>query len=297
MSRRVTFDINHRATMRRPLCKAAGMNGSSTRRAAYGKSSADIVDEVAVRPPNRLRGVQDADERELADLADNRSPTFCETRSPTARRPHAFDLVVNDLSMRRDVRPHCDGHDGTPWRPIVHILDICAASSRADALADAVHRQCSTPDRQNFQIREIARASGGVLTARSPSAERPDQRSYRVSFDKAPMQLPGFACEWDLRGRRATQGAVQQTAFTRPTTSTALHCIKQLRHLLTEGHIDPEFWKQPILGPNPGGQSGCPWSLAVPLVGAANRAGVPTQTAHVYLLRRGDVIARTAAAD
>ena len=77
----------------------------------------------------------------------------------------------------------------------------------------------------------------------------PDQRSYRVSFDRVSTDLPGFACEWSLvKGATQLRQVYEQAALTtelfrhRPFTR-----IKQLQHLLSTAQIDAEFyWKQPV---------------------------------------------------
>ncbi|HTD88373.1 MAG TPA: NAD-dependent dehydratase, partial [Candidatus Binatia bacterium] len=76
----------------------------------------------------------------------------------------------------------------------------------------------------------------------------PDNRSYRVSFDKIRKHLPAFRCEWDAR-RGAKQlyelfrriqmsgDLFQHRGFTR---------LKQLEYLLKTGQIDKDFfWTKP----------------------------------------------------
>jgi nucleoside-diphosphate-sugar epimerase len=258
LSRRVTFDINHRATVRlATLCKQAGIERFvySSSCSVYGKSSADVVDEESPFDPQTDYAVcKMLDERELSDLADDRfSPTFLRNATAYGASPRMrFDLVVNNLSaLAWTSKRIAMVSDGTPWRPIVHVLDICAAFRAALAAPrEAVHDRVFNVGRtdENYQIREIATCLAGVFPGCEVSFGKsdPDQRSYRVSFDRVSRELPGFQCEWDL-----TRGAAQlrdlyahvnldadgmaQRPFTR---------IKQLRHLLATAQIDSEFyWK------------------------------------------------------
>ena len=258
LSRRVTFDINHRATVRlATLCKQARIERFvySSSCSVYGKSSADIVDEESPFDPQTDYAVcKMLDERELADLADDRfSPTFLRNATAYGASPRMrFDLVVNNLSaLAWTSRKIAMVSDGTPWRPIVHVLDICGAFRAAlHAPREAVHNRVFNAGRndENYQIREIALCIGEVF----PDCEvtfgksDPDQRSYRVSFDKVATALPGFTCEWDLRaGATQLRTLYEQTGLSktdfehRPFTR-----IKQLRHLLSEGRLDPEFYWQ-----------------------------------------------------
>jgi len=260
LSRRVTFDINHRATVRlAKLCKEAGVDRFiySSSCSVYGKSSADIVTEESPFDPQTDYAVcKMLDERELSDLADDSfSPTFLRNATAYGASPRMrFDLVVNNLSaLAWTTRRIAMVSDGTPWRPIVHILDISRAFLAALAAPRAaVHNQVFNVGRtdENYQIREIATCVGDVF----PDCEvtfgksDPDQRSYRVSFDKIARELPGFSCDWDLKaGTTQLRTLFEQTALSttdfehRPFTR-----IKQLRHLLAEGRIDPEFyWTAP----------------------------------------------------
>jgi nucleoside-diphosphate-sugar epimerase len=256
LSRRVTYDINHRATVRlATLCKAAGIERFiySSSCSVYGKSSEAVVTEASAFDPQTDYAVcKMLDERELSDMASDRfSPTFLRNATAYGASPRMrFDLVVNNLSALAWTQQRIAMvSDGTPWRPIVHVLDICAAFRAAlDAPRDAVHDQVFNVGRtdENYQIREIATCIGEVFPDCTVSFGKsdPDQRSYRVSFDKIATGLPGFACNWNLRkGVAQLQQLYEATALTatdferRPFTR-----IRQLRHLLAEGRLDPEFY-------------------------------------------------------
>jgi nucleoside-diphosphate-sugar epimerase len=222
LSRRVTFDINHRATVRlATLCKEAGIERFiySSSCSVYGKSSADIVDEESPYDPQTDYAVcKMLDERELADMADDRfSPTFLRNATAYGASPRMrFDLVVNDLSASAWTTGRIAMvSDGTPWRPIVHILDICGAFRAAlVAPRDAVHRTVFNVGRtdENYQIREIATCVGVCL--RVGLAERRHAATDALRADgvhegrSRPASLHAYQAAQAPVGRRAARPRV-----------------------------------------------------------------------------------------
>ena len=95
--------------------------------------------------------------------------------------------------------------DGTPWRPLVHVLDIAAAFLAVlEAPRERIHGQAFNVGRsgENFRIREVAELVAEVVpgceVAFAPGASA-DVRNYRVDFTKIERELPGFAPRWRLR--------------------------------------------------------------------------------------------------
>ncbi|MFM8624374.1 MAG: NAD-dependent epimerase/dehydratase family protein, partial [Betaproteobacteria bacterium] len=135
--------------------------------------------------------------------------------------------------------------DGSPWRPLVHVLDICEAiACTLEAPKTSIHTEVFNVghDADNHQVRDIARIAASVYPGCEvrlglPSA---DNRSYRVSFAKIHRQLPGFECRWNAR-----QGAQQlhdvfarigldaATFNARPFTR-----LKRLKNLSETGQVD-----------------------------------------------------------
>jgi nucleoside-diphosphate-sugar epimerase len=262
VSQDVTYDINHRATVRlASLAKAAGVTrfvyASSC--SVYGKSDAAIVTETSpLDPQTAYARCKMLDEQELGALAGDRfSPTYLRNATAYGASPRMrFDLVVNNLAgLAWTTKRIALVSDGTPWRPIVHLLDICGAFRAAlEAPREAVHDQVFNIGRtdENYQIREIAECVASVFPGCEVSfgASDPDQRSYRVSFEKAETRLPGFRCEWDLR-----RGVVQLRELFEQAQLTAERFhhrpftrLKQLQHLLAEGHLDASFYWTALAG-------------------------------------------------
>jgi nucleoside-diphosphate-sugar epimerase len=142
--------------------------------------------------------------------------------------------------------------DGTPWRPLVHGLDIARAINAAlEAPIEAVHNQIFNvgDTHHNYRVREIAEIVAGTFPdcQLAFGTSGTDNRSYRVSFDKIRKHLPAFKCEWNAeRGARQLYElfkridmppeAFQFRTFTR---------LKQLEYLIRTQQIDNHFfWKE-----------------------------------------------------
>jgi nucleoside-diphosphate-sugar epimerase len=143
--------------------------------------------------------------------------------------------------------------DGSPWRPLVHALDIAKAIRMTlESPRDRVHGEIFNvgDTRQNYRVREIAEVVSATFPgcALTIGKNDGDNRSYRVSFDKIHERLPNFQCRRD-----AATGARQLLdVFTRidmaPATfdSPSYTRLKQLQHLLTTEQIDADFfWTAP----------------------------------------------------
>ena len=142
--------------------------------------------------------------------------------------------------------------DGTPWRPLVHGLDIARAIIAVlEAPKDAIHNQIFNvgDTGHNYRVRDIAEIVANVFPGCKVSfgPPSPDNRSYRVSFEKIRKHLPAFKCQWDAR-RGAEQlyslfkridmpaEAFKHRTFTR---------LKQLEYLIRTQQIDDQFfWKE-----------------------------------------------------
>ena len=192
------------------------------------------------------------DERAIAALGDDRfSPVFLRNATAYGVSPRMrFDLVLNNLAaLAWTTRRIALVSDGTPWRPLVHILDISQAIVAAlEAPRDAVHNEIFNvgSTAANYQIRDIAMCLADVFEGCDVTfgSTDPDQRSYRVSFDKAARQLPGFQCRWDLRrGALELHDFFERVHFTEELFRfRAFTRLEQLKHLLEGGQIDERFF-------------------------------------------------------
>ena len=252
----ITYEINHKGSVR--LAELARKTGVQrfvymSSCSVYGVSGDDFVTEESPVNPQTAYGIcKTSVERDLASLAGKHfAPTFMRNATAYGASPRMrFDIVLNNLAglawTRKEIKMTSDG---TPWRPIVHGLDICQAIIAVlEAPIEAVANEIFNigDSEHNYRVREIAEIVGGVFPgcAISFGPPSPDNRSYRVSFEKIRKHLPTFKCQWDARRgaeqlldlfRRIemTEDVFQFRAFTR---------LKQLEYLIRTRQIDSDFF-------------------------------------------------------
>jgi nucleoside-diphosphate-sugar epimerase len=255
----ITFRINHEGSVRiATAAREAGVRrfvyASSC--SVYGVGSGDFLDETSpTNPQTAYAQCKVLVERDLRAMAGER---FCVTflRNATAYGPSPrmrFDIVLNDLcALAWTRRKIAMVSDGSPWRPIVHVEDICEAMRCvAEAPADAVNAEVFNVGhtRENFRVREIAQIvaqtfPGCEVTAGPPSQ---DNRSYRVSFDKIASKLPGFEARWSAqRGADELRRLFQRIEFSQEVYEfRAFTRLKQLKYLQRTKQIDDDlFWSE-----------------------------------------------------
>lgn len=256
LSPRITYEINHRGSVRlATLAKAAGVRrfiyASSC--SVYGVATDGCVtEESRVNPQTAYAECKFLTERDVKALADdNFSPTFLRNATAFGASPAMrFDLVLNNLSgfawTAKEIRVMSDG---TPWRPLVHVSDICKAIVCAlQAPREAVHNEVfNVGDTSlNYRVREIAEIVAGTFQGcrLSFGANGADNRSYRVSFEKINRRLPGFRCEWDARrGAEELREVFTRTSLSPETfESRPFTRLKQIEHLLRTRQIDENFF-------------------------------------------------------
>jgi len=255
---RVTYNINHLGTIAlAEKCKRVGVARFiyTSSCSVYGAGSDDYrVEESTTNPQTAYAQCKILVERDLSKMADDDfSPTFL--RNATAYGPSPrmrFDLVLNNLAAlawtTREVRMTSDG---TPWRPLVHVLDICEAiACTLEAPRHIVHNQIFNvgDNQENYRVREIAQIVAEVFPncKLTFGSNHGDNRSYRVSFDKIHAMLPGFRC-----ARNARMGATQLREVFKRIGMTqegfefrAFTRLNQLKYLIDTEQIDPDFfWK------------------------------------------------------
>jgi nucleoside-diphosphate-sugar epimerase len=253
----ITYEINHKASVRlAQLAKAAGVRRfvymSSC--SVYGLGSGDdLVDEESpVNPQTTYAECKTLVERDLAPLADDGfTPSYMRNATAYGASPRMrFDCVVNNLAgLAWTTNEIVLTSDGTPWRPNVHLLDIVkAVIAVLEAPADTVRNQAFNvgSTEQNHRIRGIAEIvaeafPGCVIRFGEP---RPDNRSYRVSFDKIHRTLPDFSCDWDVpRGVRQLHRVFRHIEMGEETfLYRSFTRLKQLQHLMRTRQIDEQFF-------------------------------------------------------
>jgi nucleoside-diphosphate-sugar epimerase len=209
---RCTYDINHLASVSLArAAKAAGVRRFlySSSCSVYGAASQDdVLDEGAAFSPvtayAESKVLVEADLRKLADREF--SPTYLRNATVYGVSPRLRgDLVVNNLVgwALTTGRVYMKS-DGSPWRPLVHVEDVCAAFVAVlGAEREVVHDQAFNVGRQgeNYRIRDVARlVSEAIPGSRIEFAEGagPDPRCYRVDFGRIARVLPDFRPVWTV---------------------------------------------------------------------------------------------------
>ena len=253
---RITYEINHEGSVR--LAELARKGGVQrlvymSSCSVYGVSGGDFVTEESPLNPQTAYAIcKTLVERDVQELANGQfAPTFLRNATAYGASPRMrFDIVLNNLAgLAWTTKEIKMTSDGTPWRPIVHGLDICQAiiavlEAPREAVANEIFNVGDTE--HNYRVREIAEIVGEVFPGCTVSfgPPSPDNRGYRVSFDKIRKHLPGFKCRWDARRgaeqllnlfRRIemTEEVFQYRTFTR---------LKQLEYLIRTHQIDDNFF-------------------------------------------------------
>ncbi len=252
----VTYAINHRASVRlAELAKKAGVERfvffSSC--SLYGSAGDNILDETAGFAPLTAYGESKVfAERDIAPLADDDfTPTFLRNATVFGASPRLRgDVVVNNLTGVA----HTTGNihmrsDGTPWRPLVHVRDVCrVAAAVLEAPRERVHNEAINVGRtdQNLRIFEVAE----IVKAAIPGTEitfaddaGPDLRCYRVDCSKLVDLLPEAAPQMTVSDGVAellawfnryglADGAIDGSQFTR---------LRRIDELAAAGSIDSDL--------------------------------------------------------
>lgn len=253
-----TYKINHEGSVR--LAHAAKQEGVSrfvytSSCSVYGIGTGEfLAEDGAVDPQTAYAQCKVLVERDVGTMAsDDFSPVFLRNATAYGASPRMrFDIVLNNLAgLAWTTKRIAMVSDGKPWRPIVHVMDICQAITCAlEAPRDAVHNEVFNVGRndENYRIREIAEIVEEVfpdceLTI-GPSGG--DHRSYRVSFDKIHEGLPGFQCEWTAEaGAKQLRSVFERVDMQKETFEfRAFTRLKQLEFLIRTHQIDDVFfWK------------------------------------------------------
>jgi len=260
----VTMNINYiGATRLARLCKDARVTRFlySSSCSVYGVGSEEPRTEQSDKhPQTQYAECKVLVEARVSRMADEDfSPTYFRNATAYGVSPRMrFDLVLNNLAgLAWTTSRIALSSDGTPWRPLVHVLDICHAFACAlEAPREAIHNEIFNvgQNSENYRVREIAEIIGEAFPgcAVTLGTSDGDSRSYRVNFDKIHAHLPGFRCQYtvadgarELRRHFEDQGLTpeifQFRAFTR---------LRQLQHLRATGQLDQQlYWTPTVVDP------------------------------------------------
>lgn len=261
LNERTTYEINHLGSVALArACKTAGVPRFvyTSSCSVYGaaEDGGERSEQSAPNPQTAYARCKVLVERDVGALADSGfSPVFLRNATAFGASPRMrFDIVLNNLAglawTTKQIRMTSDG---TPWRPLVHVEDICQAVILAlSAPREAVHNEIFNvgDDEQNYRIREIAGIVGRVFDGCTVSFGRAsgDNRSYRTSFGKIRRHLPEFRCRWPAElGARQLHEIFDRVGMTEQMFNfRGFTRLEQLKHLIATRQIDADFYWHPV---------------------------------------------------
>lgn len=255
----LTYEINHHATVRlAELARAAGVSRFlfSSSCSNYGSAGEGLLDEQAAFNPVTPYGVSKVRaERDLLALAtDDFSPVLLRSATAYGLSPRLrCDVVLNNLTAWAVATGKILlKSDGTPWRPVVHVEDICRAFLAAlEAPRQVVHAEAFNVGRtdENYRVRDLAdvvrEAIPGCVVEYAPGAAA-DARNYRVDCSKIAAALPAFRPCWTVRdGVRSLAQAFREAHITLDDfEGSRFRRIGRIKSLLTDGSLDQRLrWR------------------------------------------------------
>lgn len=136
--------------------------------------------------------------------------------------------------------------DGTPWRPVVHVRDVCAAFiAGLNAPDDRVGGRSYNVGipKGNFTVRDLAEAAQRAVPGSElifTGEHGRDSRTYRVSFTRILSELADYyQPQWNLdRGGKELVAFLSEVHFTIDDFGGRLtNRLAQLKHFMQSGSV------------------------------------------------------------
>ncbi len=258
---KLTIDINYQATIKlAKLAKKIGVErfvyASSQSMYGISESNEDLEEEKSQKNPLTAYAKTKWDaEVKLKQMGTANFIVVCLRPSTVfgASPKLRCDIVFNNLVACAYTTGKIEiKSDGTPWRPVVHIKDVCSSFiAGLETPKKIVANQSfnvGIPD-GNFTVRDLAEAAqraipGSSLTFTGEHGK--DSRTYKVSFKKILTDLKDyFKPEWDLdRGGRELVDFFRKVKFSE-ADFRGRKCIRllQIKYLRESGELDENlFW-------------------------------------------------------
>ena len=200
----LTYDINYKAAVRTAeLAKAANVKRFIfvSTQSIYGiaQNNSELDEDNSIKNPQTAYAKSKLSaEIEILNMSDSKFTT-------TSLRPSTVfgwgvrlrsDIVFNNLILNGLVHKKIDVHsDGTPWRPIVHVSDLCKAIEICLRISPEVISGESFNigvTGGNFTVKQLATLAQSALNGipiKFNTENISDPRSYKVSFSKAEKFL------------------------------------------------------------------------------------------------------------
>lgn len=161
------------------------------------------------------------------------------------------DIVFNNLVASAYTTGKIEiKSDGTPWRPVVHILDVSnaliAGLEAPKELVSGESFNVGIPN-GNYTVKDLALAAqravpGSVIAFTGEHGN--DARTYRVSFKKILSVLKDYyKPQWDLdRGGKELVDMFKRVNFTKKQFSgNACNRLRQIRYLIDAHRLNTDL--------------------------------------------------------
>jgi len=209
----VTMEINYKAAV--TMAKLAKEKGVSSfvyasSCSVYGEADDNAkVESDKLNPLTAYARSKIATEIDLEPLADNNFTVTC-LRFATAcgfSNRLRLDLVINDFVAGAVTSKKIDIlSDGTPWRPLINVLDMARAIdwaiTRASNNGGKFLAVNTGSNKWNYQVKELAHVVAEVVDGCKVTVNQdapPDKRSYRVNFNLYEKLAPNHQPIFDLK--------------------------------------------------------------------------------------------------
>jgi nucleoside-diphosphate-sugar epimerase len=257
-SPKLTEDINHSGAIRlAKLAKYAGVKRFvyASSQSMYGVSTSTTEldeDDSEKNPVTSYAIAKWSAEKELHAMSSEDfvvtsfRPSTVFGASPRLR----CDIVFNNLVACAYTTGKIEiMSDGTPWRPIVHIKDVCAAFiAGIEAPSIIVSGRAFNVGilNGNYTVKDIAEAAQRAVPGCDLifTGEHTDPRTYRVSFKRILTELKDYyKPKWNLdKGGKELVEFFSRTGFTEHDfRGRQTIRLKQLTYLKDAKYIDDSF--------------------------------------------------------
>lgn len=258
----LTYDINFVGTML--LAKAVKEAGVkrfiyASSQSMYGRAQSDeeLDEDASGKNPLTMyaRTKWDAEE-ELKKMCDEHFLVICFRPSTVFGPSPSFraDIVFNNLVASAYTTGRIEiKSDGTPWRPVVHIKDVCQAFlAGLEAPEELINCKSFNVgiEHGNYTVRELAEAAQRAVPGSQvifTGEHGKDARSYRVSFKRILSELKDYyKPQWNLEsGGRELVEFFDKVHFTEEKfRGRTCNRLQQIRHLLDANLLDQSLrWR------------------------------------------------------